>query len=187
MKTLLSLSLFLLVLATPLPVLAHEVHMFANVEGSKVIVEGYFSDGKKATNATVQVFGPDGERLLQGKADEAGLFSFDVPQETDLRISLYAGLGHRTETTIPAAEVRGALVAAEEDEASVAAVDPAAMKAIVQQAVGEALTPVMRNISELKAQKTFSDIIGGIGFIIGAFGVFFYLKGRRERDSVNRA
>lgn len=175
-------------------VLAHKVNMFANVEGDRVVVEGYFADGKKAKDATIQVFAPDGTKLLQGKADGEGIFSFDVPQVTDLRISLYAGLGHRAEYTVPAAELQGAArssgegVAAGEGapssaSSSAAAVDPVEIRAIVQQAVGEALTPVMRNISELKEQKSFSDIVGGIGFIVGLLGIFFYLKARKERTS----
>lgn len=172
-------------------VLAHKVNMFANVEGDRIVVEGYFADGKKAKDATIQVFAPDGTRLLQGKADEEGIFSFDVPQVTDLRISLYAGLGHRTEYTVPAAELQGAAQSSGDGMAdagtspaassTIAAVDSAEIRAIVQQAVGEALTPVMRNLSELKEQKSFSDIIGGVGFIVGLFGIFFYLKARRER------
>lgn len=174
--------------------LAHKVNMFANVEGDRVTVEGYFSDGKKAKDATIQVFAPDGTKLLQGKADGEGVFSFDVPQVTDLRISLYAGMGHRTEYTVPAAELQGAAgasgsravddgiaVPTSSQSTAIASVEPAEIRAIVQQAVGEALTPVMRNLSELKEQKSFSDIIGGVGFIVGLFGIFFYLKARRER------
>src|SRR3990172_285887 len=47
---------------------AHKVQMFAHVEGSKVFVEGYFADGKKAKNSEVTVFdNKSGERLLGGK------------------------------------------------------------------------------------------------------------------------
>ncbi|MDX9739835.1 MAG: cobalamin biosynthesis protein CbiL, partial [Gammaproteobacteria bacterium] len=139
--------------------LAHKVNMFANVEGGRIVVEGYFADGKKAKDATIQVFAPDGTKLLQGKADGEGIFSFDVPQVTDLRISLYAGMGHRTEYTVPAAELQGAAGAAgsatagdgmagdgmetptaSSPAATSAAVDPAEIRAIVQQAVGESLT-----------------------------------------------
>lgn len=175
---------------------AHKVNMFANVEGNRIVVEGYFADGKKAKGATIQVFAPDDTKLLQGKADEEGIFSFDVPQVTDLRISLYAGMGHRAEYTVPAAELQapagasgnsvtedGAATPTSSPAAAVASVDPAEIRAIVQQAVGESLTPVMRSISELKEQKSFSDIVGGIGFIVGLLGIFFYLKARKERSS----
>ena len=85
---------------------AHKVQMFAHVEGSKVFVEGYFADGKKAKNSEVTVFdNKSGERLLGGKTDDMGKFSFNIPKKTDLRISLNASLGHKTEQVLPGSEL----------------------------------------------------------------------------------
>lgn len=163
--------------------------MFAHVEGNRIVVEGYFSDGKPAAKAQIQVLSPSGERLLSGTADEEGTFSFDVPQVSDLRITLYAGMGHRAEYTVSEAELAGAAAASAGasavagSEASGAAavnnVAPAEVEAMVRKAVGEALLPVSRGLSELKEQRSFSDIVGGIGFIFGIIGVFFYAKARR--------
>ncbi len=192
MRTPTSVAFFLALLCAVSVVHAHKVNMFANVEGNRVVVEGYFADGKKAKEATIQVFAPDGTKLVQGKADAEGIFTFDVPQITDLRISLYAGMGHRTEYTIPAADLQSAGTASDSGAGEAAASSPAAasaavnqaeLRAIVQQAVGESLTPVMRGISELKEQKSFSDIVGGIGFIVGLLGIFFYLKARKESSN----
>lgn len=168
---------------------AHKVNMFAHVEGGKVTVEGYFSDGKPAEKSQIQVFSPSGERLLTGTADDDGVFAFDVPQISDLRITLYAGMGHRAEYTVPEAELAGAAAAQNGTGSTVegaggtspASVGVAAdeIDAVVRKAVGEALHPVMRNLSELKEQRTFSDIMGGIGFIFGLIGIFFYLKARK--------
>src|SRR3990172_12976277 len=85
---------------------AHKVQMFAHVEGSKVFVEGYFADGKKAKNSEVTVFdNKSGERVLGGKTDDMGKFSFNIPKKTDLRISLNASLGHKTEQVLPGSEL----------------------------------------------------------------------------------
>jgi len=45
--------------------------------------------------------------------------------------------------------------------------------------VGKAIMPLMRSISELKERSSFSDLIGGIGFIVGILGVFFYIKAKK--------
>lgn len=199
MRTSLSFALSLLLLCAFGVAHAHKVNMFANIEGDRIVVEGYFADGKKAKDATIQVFAPDGAKLLQGTADENGIFSFDIPQLTDLKISMYAGMGHRTEYTVPAEDLQrtsaGGTVSdnslsassASAPDAVSSSVDPAELRAIVQQAVGESLTPVMRSISELKEQKTFSDIVGGIGFIVGLLGIFFYLKARKESGGSAKA
>jgi nickel transport protein len=189
MHILRSVVAFLILACGLSPAWAHKVNMFAHVEGNRIVVEGYFSDGKPAAKAQIQVLSPSGERLLSGTADEEGTFSFDVPQVSDLRITLYAGMGHRAEYTVSEAELAGAAAASAGasavagSEASGAAavnnVAPAEVEAMVRKAVGEALLPVSRGLSELKEQRSFSDIVGGIGFIFGIIGVFFYAKARR--------
>lgn len=171
-------------------VYAHKVNMFAHVEGDRITVEGYFADGKPADKAMIEVFSPSGESLLKGTADEKGVYAFDVPQVSDLRITLYAGMGHRSEYTVSEAELAGISATPSAGEANATAgtegsttvaaeVAPAEVEAMVRKAVGEALLPVSRGLSELKEQRTFSDIVGGIGFIFGLIGVFFYVKARR--------
>ncbi len=181
-----ALILLLLLLLWPLSAAhAHKVNLFAYAEGNKVVVEGFFTDGKVAENAQIQVFSPAGDRLVQGQADGEGVFVFEVPEVTDLRISLYAGMGHRAEFTLPADEIRGAMAAGEPATAGAAttagtpvAADSAAIEAMVRQAVNEATLPLVRNMAELSDRRTASDIIGGVGFIIGIVGVFFYLRAR---------
>jgi nickel transport protein len=169
------------------PVHAHSVNMFAYVEGKSVVVEGFFTDGKVTEKAEIRVFSPDGEVLVEGQADDEGIFVFDIPAVTDLRISLYAGMGHRVEYTLPADELRGAVAPAGVSPAAsdagpagmaVALNDAAALETVIRQVVTEAQLPLVRNVAELRERRTISDIIGGIGFIVGIVGVFFYLKAR---------
>lgn len=175
------------------PAYAHKVNMFAFPEGDRILVEGYFSDGKRAHNSAVDVFSPSGEVLVHGKTDDEGSFSFEIPQSTDLRIRLNAGMGHQTEYTITKAELTGMPPptagdsgdegAGQANAGDVAAPSPGGGatvdQAVIRRAVGEAILPVMRSLSELKERRTISDIIGGIGFIVGIMGVFFYLKARK--------
>jgi nickel transport protein len=180
--------LLLAILLAPPVANAHKVNLFAYAEGNNVVVEGFFSDGKVADKAQIQVFSPAGDRLVEGVADDDGIFMFEIPEVTDLRISLYAGMGHRAEFTLPADEIRSALAAAAAGDGTVAspvvqdgaavAVDSTAIEAIVRQAVSEATLPLVRNLSELNDRRTVSDIIGGVGFIVGIIGVFFYLRAR---------
>lgn len=185
MHILKSAIVFLVLACGMTTVQAHKVNMFAHVEGDRILVEGYFADGKPADKAKIEVFSPSGESLLKGVADEKGIFTFDVPQISDLRITLYAGMGHRSEYTVSEAELAGTAVtpasAADTPAASAPTANaaPAEVDALVRKAVGEALLPVSRGLSELKEQRTFSDIIGGVGFIFGLIGVFFYAKARR--------
>ncbi|HFD92805.1 MAG TPA: hypothetical protein ENJ22_05905 [Gammaproteobacteria bacterium] len=182
---------------------AHKVNMFAFAEGDQVFVEGYFSDGKRAKNSKVVVYDPDGNVLLEGLTDEEGAYTFDIPRRVDLRITLNAGMGHKTEYVIASDELSGGIgaLSAETDSTSItspaddAAATPAPVatvassalgRAELKKAVGEAIRPLMRSISELEERRSFSDIVGGLGFIVGIAGVYFYVKARGMLQKTGR-
>ena len=85
---------------------AHQVNLFAWVEGDTVYVEGKFRSGKKVKAGKIIVTDPQGTELLKGTTDEEGEFSFKVPKKTDLKIVLLAGPAHRAEWTISATEFK---------------------------------------------------------------------------------
>ncbi|MEJ5347799.1 MAG: hypothetical protein WHS46_03815 [Desulfosoma sp.] len=53
-----------------------------------------------------------------------------------------------------------------------------------QREMGQELRAIKREIAALKTamqEPDFKDIVGGIGYISGIFGIAFYLHARRER------
>ena len=91
------------------PARAHKVTIFAWVEGDTVHTQSKFSGGKKAQNATVVVYDTRGNRLLEGKTDKNGEFSFTPPIKTGLKVVLEASMGHAAQWTIPEEEIISAL------------------------------------------------------------------------------
>lgn len=106
------------------PALAHKLNVFAVVEGDKIAIDGYFVDGKKALNSTVKIYDPKGKAVVSGTADAEGHFETPIPGRFDLKIVVDAGMGHRGEWVIPAAELGSGSVPAELKP--VAAATPAA-------------------------------------------------------------
>jgi nickel transport protein len=98
---------FGLIVALPMvsQVWAHKVNVFAWIEGDTVFVEGYFPGGKKSQDSLVEVFNPAGTKLLQGRTNEKGEFSFKIPERTDLKIVLTASMGHKNDFTVSAGDV----------------------------------------------------------------------------------
>lgn len=76
---------------------AHKVNIFAYAEGGTVYTESYFPDGKKVQNGTIEVYDSQGQKLLEGKTDQEGKFSFPVPKKDDLKIVIIASMGHKNE------------------------------------------------------------------------------------------
>jgi nickel transport protein len=189
MKTLLLLSL----LGFAAGAQAHKVNVFAYTEGDQVYVEGYFSDGTRAKNSEVTVSDHDGRQLIQGKTDEKGDFIFPVTERQALHITLNAGQGHQSTFDIPLDEIAGddppptpssTMTAAAAEPASadpVSAGDATGVsEAMVRKAVAQGVLPLAREISALKERRGLSDIVGGIGLIMGILGIFAYFRGRQE-------
>ena len=87
------------------PAWAHKVNVFAYVEGGKVFTESYFPDGRKVEGGTIEVRDAGGAKLLEGKTDSQGLFSFPLPKKEDLTITLDATMGHKNSFVLKKSEM----------------------------------------------------------------------------------
>ena len=168
--------------------LAHKVMIFAWVEGDTVFTESKFSGGKKAINAPVVIFDKYGKKLLEGKTDNKGEFSFKIPKVTDLRIVLNASMGHKAEWTLPESEIResGDIMekkSAPEPSGSIAVgLSKEEVQKIVEDSLDKKLRPIVRMMTESKNTKpSLTEIIGGIGYIFGLMGVALYFKNRGKK------
>jgi len=94
----------------PVSAQAHKVNIFAYAEDGVIHSESYFVDGTKCKNSLIEVFDEKaGTRLLEGKTDEEGKFSFKIPKVASLKLVLHASMGHQNEYTLDEDEVREAM------------------------------------------------------------------------------
>ncbi|MEW6214959.1 MAG: hypothetical protein AB1478_07145 [Nitrospirota bacterium] len=190
---------------------AHKVNIYAYAENGMVHSDSYFVDGTKCKNSIVEVFDEkSGTKLLEGKTDEDGKFSFKIPKTTPLKLVLHASMGHQAEYTLGEDEVKEATGAgkalktpavkppvrlvdrppakiSEKAPAGVSEIrglSESAIEAIVESAVEKKLQPVMRMLAELREKSEspgITEIIGGIGYIIGILGIIAYFKAKKVR------
>lgn len=178
--------------------IAHRITVFAWVEGDIVHVESKFSGGKKVREGEVIVSDSLGNRLLNGKTDAQGEFSFKAPKKAALKIAVIAGMGHRGEWTVAAREIEGSVpeetVKSDPKPApdgsethaalSSAGLSPEEFQAVMEKALDKKLKPV---ITMLKASRqdhgpSLTDIFGGIGYILGLMGIAAYFNFRRKKE-----
>jgi nickel transport protein len=194
----------LILLVSASQTLAHRVVLFAYVEGDRVCTESYFSDGKRCQNSRIEVYDNLGNKLLEGKTDKKGEFSFKPPTGKDLRIVLTASMGHRDEYIIPEAELPGGTEwrdrgsepheavgqvfpeekGGEEETPSsqLTRLEMEQIRAVVEEALDEKMKPIMRLLEKRQKEGgSFIGVIGGIGFIFGIMGIILYFKSRRVR------
>ena len=205
-----SLGLLFLICLFPQSANAHKVNIFAYAENGRVHAEGYFVDGSKCKNSLVEVVdNKTGEKLLEGKTDKNGQFSFNIPHATSIKLILHAGTGHQNEYTLTEEEVREAMLPAEkgegkltvqkkqtvpeekplktEQQASIEQKNSTHVTSqdidAVERAIDKKLQPVMRillNLQENSEKPGLTEILGGIGYIIGILGIIAYFKGRTK-------
>ena len=185
--------IFLIIIMINISAFAHKVNIFAYIEGDKVYTESYFNDGKKCIDSKIEAFDNQGNKLLEGLTDEEGTFSFEVPAEDvidgDLKLVLTASMGHRAEYSISADELKGAAgLIKEEPEEPVSVISPETssvdlkeIQSIIEDTLDEKLKPIMREIKKSQEDKISpTEIIGGIGYIIGIFGIIAYFLSRKR-------
>lgn len=207
-----SLGLLFLICLFPRPADAHKVNVFAYAENGRIHAESYFVDGSKCKNSLIEVIdNKTGTKLLEGKTDENGQFSFDIPHATSIKLILHAGTGHQNEYTLTEEEVREAMLPAEKGEGKLSVqkkqtvpeekpmkmeqqasikqeknsthVTSQDIDSAVERALAKKLQPVMRillNLQENSEKPGLTEILGGIGYIIGILGIIAYFKGRTK-------
>jgi len=190
---------------------AHKVMIFAWVDSDTVFTQSKFSGGKKVKGGKILVYNTKGKKILEGKTDDKGEFSFAVPVKTTLKIVLQAGMGHRAEWTVPVDEIedlaekepgKPALQSQEEERppkaVSMKSVEKMQEKITqpelspglnlneieqaVEKALDKKLKPVIKMLKEsTNPGPTISEILGGIGYILGLMGVGAYFHYRRKK------
>ena len=183
------MTLFLLLLLSwPLSVRAHKVYIYAWVDGDRVFTESFFPDGRKAVHSQIEVFDEHGNKLLTGKTDSQGMFSFPLPPKKELKIVLRYPGGHRAEFDLKVEEepvregghggmhtenhlpgARGPCIGEEE------------IRVLVEEVLDEKLKPIKERLSVSQGRGPgITEILGGIGYIIGLMGVAIYFTHRKK-------
>ena len=203
------LGLFLLSLATP--ALAHRVLVFAFAEGDTIHTESKFVGSGAVQKGQVLVQDKKtGQTLLTGTTDDQGKFSFKIPPEAtagklDLLIVTEAAMGHKGEWLLKAdsylaggksttaAAAPGVSTSATPTPstspavasgAKAASVDQQALEAALDKSLERHLAPLKEMLTDLTIHRTsFTDILGGLGYIMGIFGLLAYFMSKKQPKS----
>lgn len=187
------LTLILMFLCAPLPAFAHKVIAGVFASGSAIEGEIGFSNGDMAADQEVIVTGPDGAELGRAVTDADGFFVYTPTAPVAHTFFADLGAGHVAEVSMSAEDVTKIMgVAADPtpvepvraDAAAAGGVTVSALTDAERQAIAEAvrdeMRPLRREIAAYREHNDFQTILGGIGYIVGLFGLGFYLAARRK-------
>lgn len=169
------------------PAFAHKVVFSVFASGDVIEGDVGFSSGTMAAGQDVQVSDDAGEFLGRALTDAQGFFVYrpTAPVTHVFRVDL--GAGHVAETEMSAAEVAKVMgvapaVAPQADETNVeeAVALSEAQSAEIAAILRDELRPLRREIAAYKEKNDLQTVLGGLGYIIGLFGVGFYVAARRK-------
>jgi nickel transport protein len=163
---------------------AHNVRIFAWKDGDKVLTESRFSGGGKVKNGQIEVYDDQGRKLLEGKTDNQGRFSFKAPEKTGLDIVLKTGAGHQNHWKIPfeSGEKKEGKRTGKTGIPEKILVSQQELETIVERIMDKKLDPIMTMLLDQKSRgPSISDILGGIGYIIGLAGLAALIKSRSRK------
>jgi nickel transport protein len=189
----------------PVSASAHKVTVFAWVDGDTIHTQSKFSGGKRVKDGAILVYDAENKLLLEGKTDENGMFSFKIPKKTAFKIVLKAAMGHMAVWKLPAEELRGnesipsvvpSRMAAPHDTESVLSgiekkggpsgsskisLDRSEIEKIINASLDKKLQPITEMLADaLNREPGFTEIMGGIGYILGLVGVALYFLNRKK-------
>jgi nickel transport protein len=189
--------MFLLALA--LPAQAHKLKVFAQADGSLIEGRAYFVGGVKARGAVIHIKTPAGELLAEVTADADGHFSYRADRAVDLVIEADSGDGHLASWPIKAQALAPAFAnpaphtpvdqarahqtlatpTGAGDEASSTSHAASSLSiAELELAVARQIAPLREELAAERDARRLQDILGGLGYICGLFGLAFWWKGR---------
>ena len=197
-----AIFLILVIGAFTSPALAHRVLLFAYAEGDTIHTESKFIPNDPVRQSKILVQDQKtGKVLLTGQTDDQGKFSFKIPpeaaaQKLDLNIVVEAAMGHRGswllkadnyltgatpgKTAVPAPASPTVPVATATKAANL---DQEVMETVVNTALKQHLAPINEMLTDLTIHRiTPTDIIGGIGYILGFFGLAAYFLSKRKNN-----
>lgn len=192
-----TLALVLALAALPLPASAHKVIFAIFKSGDVVEGELGFSNGDMSDGATIEAFDTAGNKLGEAVTDSDGFFVYTPTEAITHVFKADMGAGHIAEAEMSAEDVADILgVAAMEETVAtpmvtapqdntggivVASLSNEERLAIAE-AVRDEMRPLRRELAAYREKNDLQTILGGLGYIFGLFGLYFYIAARRRME-----
>lgn len=184
-----ALIFFLTLIFTPSTLHAHNVVAGAYVSG--MIIEGEIglSNGETALpGVLVEVFDLNDKKIGETQIEADGLFTFTATTAQQHILKANLGAGHVAEIIVEAEEFATAQTlvkpttkkAATPPASAATGISATELEAIVRKAVAQQVKPLQKELRAYKEKVMLRDITGGLGFILGIFGIAAWMATRKQ-------
>ncbi len=148
--------------------------VFASADGDTIRGYAYFTGGGRAVGCKVKVL--RNETLLSELTTNAkGEFSYVAEVKDDLTFRVETGDGHFAEYTVQ----RGEITIPDRKEEAMTEKEPVADRDL--EALHTQVRLLREQIESYENRTRIHDIVGGIGYVLGFFGLILFLKSRSKK------
>ena len=166
---------------------AHGIHLSAHAHGDSIHGSAHFNDDTPVRGAKVLALDSTGEKIAETETDQQGEFTVKAKYRCDHRLLLDTGDGHGAEYLVTAAQLSPDLPAREGVAVTTSAAPLSSATHQHTHAAGGDLEALHDEVRQLREQLTqyerrvrLRDVLGGIGYIVGIFGVAYYVLARKR-------
>ncbi len=189
---------------------AHSLHVFAMGNGDVIDGYAYFGGGARPQDAEIQLLDDTGRVVFAGKTNDQGEFKLRVSHRQDYVIEANSGDGHIARFKINGDELSDQLPSGNEDiNIDVSQIDMASsfqsdktqqssttivtdssgttvtlsrdeLDNLIDAAISRHVRPLREQLVAYEDKVRFSDLLGGIGVVVGIFGAFAWLQTARS-------
>lgn len=181
---------------------AHNVVSGVYADGMSIEGEVGFSNGDMAeAGSPVKVFNEMGEVIAELSLTDGGVFNYEAKTVAKHTFKANLSAGHVAEMVIEADELTGLIMPQAQNtatknteqqtkssgEAAAAGalmlnnqISVGQLQSIVRSAVAQQVKPLQKELRAYKEKVMLRDIVGGLGFIFGLFGVAAWMASKRK-------
>jgi nickel transport protein len=194
-KCLIAVSIFITITFVKISI-AHKLSAFAYREGDKIMGEAYFASGTPCKKCKVEIFDAKGNKIKEGITDQKGEFSLIVKNKEKLKVVVKGGEGHLATFILEPAQSSTQTISEEnikenktpgEVRTKNLTISSQKLEKVITKAINEKISPKLNLIStqlmDIRKQidkASIMEIIGGIGYIFGIWGIIVFLKNRKK-------
>jgi len=186
--------LFLMIVGFYNKAFAHRVFVFAYREDNQIIGNSYFSGGTPCMNCQITVYDTHGKKLAETKTNNKGDFKVKINYKGTVIVKVNGGEGHLAEFKVQGLSQEESIGENSQSNATnqtsvgstttqqISGVSPQEIKKIVREVVREETAPIKSMLLQLEeemASAKVHDVLGGIGYIFGVWGLFALIRRRK--------
>lgn len=179
---------------------AHKIKIFSYVELQDVLGQVYFVGGKPAVGLVVSL-SADNEVERVAQTDKEGRFLFKGVEAGDYQIIADAGEGHVARWSFvandfPSFQAVGAIGRKPNEQSNKSVpselttpdaetihLDRELLERLIEESVARQVSrqtaPLRADLNSYADQVKFGDTLGGIGYIVGLFGLYAWWRSRK--------